>query len=107
MILSVVWIDMAHAKIFHLSEEKMEREEVRATHIDHHTHRLNQDERDPKVMYDQIAQKLGNANRILILGPGIAKVHFMDRLRKRHPTLVKKVLACETADHPSDAEIAA
>lgn len=107
MSISVVWLDLEHAKIFHLSDDRMEREELRAKHVDHHTHRRNQDEREPVMMYDQVAQRVREASRILILGPGLAKVHLLQRLKEKFPLLAKKVVGCETSDHPTDGQIAA
>lgn len=105
--LCVIWLDHEHAKLFHFSEEHMERETVRATRVDHHTHRLDGDEKNHPVMYDEIAAKLEQASRILILGPGLAKTHFQNRLLEKHPAIAKKVVGCETSDHPTDHQIAA
>ena len=106
MNLSIVWIDLSHAKLFHFSEEKMERENLEAKHISHHTHHLENDEKDSPQLYDQVADRLKASKRVLILGPGLAKTHFLHRLEKRYPTIAKTVVACETTDHPSDPQIA-
>lgn len=106
MILSIVWIDLNHAKLFHFSEEKMEREKLEADHIHHHTHRMENNEKDSPRMYDQIADRLKNSKRVLILGPGVAKTHLLRRLRDRYPSTARAVVACEASDHPTDAQIA-
>lgn len=103
---TVVWLDLEKAKIFHLSEDRMEREELHEKHTDHHTHRRTREEREPMAMYDEIAQRMTSASRVLILGPGLAKVHFLARLKERYPAVAKKVVGCETSDHPTDGQIA-
>lgn len=107
MTVSVVWLDREHAKLFHFSEEKMERETCHASRHDHHTHKLDQNEYEDVTLYDSVANKLQNAKRILILGPGTAKTHFLTRLKERYSSLAKRVVGCETTDHPTDGQIAA
>jgi stalled ribosome rescue protein Dom34 len=104
--MSVVWVDLEKAKIFHFSEDRMERETLFATRVDHHTHRLENDERDCWPMYDEIGKKLGRANRVLILGPGVAKTHLYNRLKENFPRVAKQIVGCESSDHPTDHQIA-
>ena len=104
---AVVWLDLLHAKLFRFSEDRMERQVFHATRVDHHTHRLDDDERDPASMFDQVAATISQERRILILGPGIAKTHFLSRLRERFPQIAARVVACENSDHPTDHQIAA
>ncbi len=104
--ISVVWLDLENAKIFHFSDERMERETLHATRVDHHTHRRDNDEKDSVNMYDDLARRISKSSKVLILGPGVAKDHFSTRLRENFPDVAKKVVACEAADHPSDAQIA-
>ena len=105
--MSVVWLDLEQAKIFHLSDDRMEREQLHASHREHHTHRIEQEEREPLHMYDQVAQRLMDSSRVLVLGPGLAKIHLLARLKQKFPKLAKKVVGCETSDHPTDHQIAA
>lgn len=104
---TVVWIDLEHARLFYFTEEKMEREVFRAHRIEHHTHRIEGDERDDVKMYDDIAQKLMKSERVLILGPGVARTHFFNRIKEKYPLIAKRVVACEASDHPTDHQIAA
>ena len=99
------------AKIFHVSSdasgESMKGETVRAHRFDHHTHHRENNERDNMNMYDEVGAKLRDSTRILVLGPGHAKDHFITRLKQMHPEIAKKVVGCESSDHPTDPQIAA
>ncbi len=99
MNLSVVWLDLEQAKVFHLSEVSMERETFREPTAEVPA--------EPPTMYAKIADRLARAKRVLILGPGAAKKNFHTFLTTHFPNVAKRVVACESSDHPSDAQIAA
>ncbi len=86
----------------------MERKNLHSGYIDHHTHRLDQLDHAQKerALFDDVAKELTNAAQILILGPGVAKYHFQTHLIEQYPALAKKVVGCETVDHPTDPQIA-
>ncbi|MCC7441535.1 MAG: hypothetical protein IT285_07880 [Bdellovibrionales bacterium] len=104
---TVVWVDLDRARIFHISEDRMERESVEAHRHEHHTHALENHERDCVPMYDEIAKKLGTTDRVLLLGPGQARLHLLSRLQEHFPLVARKVVGCEKSDHPTDSQIAA
>ena len=109
MKLSVIWIDRENARIFHLSDEKMERKQLKLRHPDHHTHHrdhLDQDREEPGL-FKEIATELQDSERLLIIGPGVAKHHFQNYLNEHQPFLAKRVAGVETVDHPTDGQIAA
>ena len=71
----------------------------------------SEDKQERKVMkqldtyYDEVLKCLGNADSVLILGPGEAKGEFKKRLNtKKFPVLVADV---EAADKMTDRQIAA
>lgn len=106
--ITVVWIDLKQAKVFTISEDCMAREVIRSPgRPDHHTHPRRNDAEDSEQMYDRVGSRLMDAKRILILGPGIARVHFLNRLKEVLPQVADRVVGCEPSDHPSDAQIAA
>ena len=43
----------------------------------------------------------------MIIGPASAKTELARFLREQHPKVSERVVAVETADHPSDGEIVA
>ncbi|MBY0471805.1 hypothetical protein K2X30_11620 [bacterium] len=109
MSIYAIWIDRENARIFHFSTEKMERKHLQSRHPDHHTHPL--DQMDFQKMehhfFKEICLHLKETTRLLILGPGVAKYHFQTYLMEQVPDLAKKLVACVTVDHPTDAQIGA
>lgn len=100
MSIFVIWIDQEQAKLFQFSHDKMERKYWQAGH------QVNQKKQE-QALFSEISGHLSQALRILILGPGVAKNHFKDYLIKHLPAVNKKVVKCETVDHPTDSQIAA
>ena len=105
----VLWIDLKQAKIFQFSDEKMERRNLEASHTDHHTHRSDNLDRQQheRAFFVHLAEALKDASQLLILGPGVVKHHFQSFLIEHCPVLAKRVVGCETVDHPTDPQIAA
>lgn len=104
-----IWIDREHAKIFRISEEKIDKTALFAKQSEHHTHRqdnFDHQRLEHRLFEDAVAQMHG-ASRLLILGPGVAKYHFQTFITEHHPALGRKIKGCETVDHPSDAQIEA
>lgn len=109
MKVSVIWIDQEQARIFHFSDEVMERKRIRHGHKDHHSHQRSQldQQREEKNLFSDAQAELQASSRILIVGPSIAKHHFQNFLMEHHPAVARKVVGLETVDHPSDGQIAA
>ena len=100
MSLYAIWIDRQEAKLFEFTREKMERSQIHARNPEHHG--VNEHK-----FYAEVASHLAGADQILILGPGVAKHHFQNHLMEQIPLLAKKIVACETVDQPTDAQIGA
>jgi stalled ribosome rescue protein Dom34 len=109
MSIFVIWVDREHAKLFQFSNEKMERKTLQARHHDHHTHQHDQldQKQQESAFFSLVVESLSEASRILILGPGVAKHHFQTYLMEHQPALAKKIVGCETVDHPTDPQIVA
>jgi hypothetical protein len=56
--------------------------------------------------YDEVISQLGQPQTLLLLGPGEAKLQLKDRLG-RSKVLAKCIVAIETTDKLTDAQIAA
>ena len=95
MSVSVIWLDSEQAKLFSLSEDRMEREIIRFNHqvVVH--------------FFNEIVGHLKAARNILILGPGVSKDHFLAHLKNFHAPMAQQVVGCERSDHPTDHQIAA
>lgn len=105
----VVWMDRIEAKLIEFSHLKMERMNFHVHHHDHHTHPKDQidNQQHEKKMFQEVVAKMVDPSQILILGPGVAKHHFHNFIIEHHPMIAKKIVGCETVDHPTDNQIAA
>jgi stalled ribosome rescue protein Dom34 len=107
---SVVWIDHQKATVWQFTSTEEERTLVHS-HDQHQkihgrksTHGGHQHPADPKF-FEQVAAALSGTHEILIIGPAQTKQEFANFLREKHAPLGKGIVAVETADHPSDAEV--
>lgn len=96
MSLTVIWISRASAKLFHLSNEKMERKQFTP----------GRSELLESLFRDTV-KEIAAVGRILLAGPDIAKHHFQAFLAEHHPMVGKRVVAIEAVEQPTDAAIAA
>ena len=116
---AVVWLDHREAHVLHLARDKAA--EVlhvhakgsghlleRAKHIHHRAgSRSGSHAPDNPHYFDDVIAALGDAHDWLVVGPGMAKQEFMRHLKERHPGLLARVVGVESADHPTDGQIAA
>ena len=93
MSVSILWLDRDIAKIFHFSDDRMERTVV---HL----------EAKGQESYDVLTGHLNLSKKVLILSPGGAGEEFMDRIRIRYPEIAKRVVGCETLTSADDAAVA-
>lgn len=101
----VVWIDQHEAKLFEFSAERMVRQSFRSdVHFKKDQINLQQQERR---FFAEVAARLVGGQKMLILGPGMTKHHFQNYLVEQLPAMAKKIVSCETTDHPTDGQIAA
>jgi len=107
---AVVWLDHAHAKIFHFDAHAFEVKAVKSPHGDGQVHRKagavgsGHAADDPKY-FASVADGLRDAQEILLVGPGHTKGAFAKHLAAHAPDVAKKVVTVENADHPTDGEI--
>ena len=59
-----------------------------------------------KQFYKAVAEKIQDGNKLLLLGPRVAKHHLLNYLSEQYPALAKKVVGCLVSDQPSDQQIA-
>lgn len=103
----VVWIDHEHARVFALADGCQHKTSVHAHRHDHHTHRENSFDRESRArkMFEETASHLKDAERILVVGPGLAKHLFTSFLAEHFPKLFRRVAGCEAMGHPTDPQI--
>jgi len=54
---------------------------------------------------DDVAKALTGAHEILVIGPAQTKQEFAGHVREKYPPLGKAIVAIESADHPTDAQV--
>jgi stalled ribosome rescue protein Dom34 len=107
---AVVWIDHQKATAWHLTSTQQEKKVLHAddehqrVHSRKSTHGGHKSQADHHF-FDDVAHALSGAHEILLIGPAQTKHEFATYLHDRYPLLRKAVVAIESADHPSDAEI--
>jgi len=109
---AVVWIDHLHAKVIDFNVTDQHVTAVEREGGQRQVHRKSGIPGSGKEpidhrFFDEVADGLGEAKEILLVGPGAAKTELHKDLRVRHPAVARCIVAVETADHPSDGELLA
>ena len=108
-----VWMDGEEARVFHVGTKGFDEATVRSPKHRVHRHpkdvltRTRNHPDDQRRFFRELAVTLKDAGQILVLGPSTAKLLFLRYLHTSAPALEARVVGLETADHPSDGQIAA
>ncbi len=103
-----VWLDHNQARLFEVDPEGLHSEVVKAhPHPKHGGHRVRQnDHAEGDVhFFADVAHALLPADQVLVVGPGTAKLQFMRWLHVHAAKTEAKVVAIESADHPTDGQM--
>ena len=109
---AVVWVDHRQARIFLVglsgTDEIVLQSHLPTQHIHHKANSIGAGHvSEDEDFLKRTTQALGDASQILILGPSVEKVVLHNYLRDHDPKFSDRVVAVESADHPSDREIVA
>jgi stalled ribosome rescue protein Dom34 len=104
---SVVWIDHREARVFHFSEDEVNRLVVRPddphVHIHHKAHAIGSGHSpEDKAFLSDVVDAISSSKAILITGPGVAKTALVKHVARYAPTMMAHVAGVETVDHPAD-----
>lgn len=108
---TVVWLDHREARVVEFSVDDVRRATVQhegAPRQVHHragTRDSPGHSEDTARFFDAIADAVGDAGKVLIVGPGQAKNEFRRHVEGHRRDLAQRVVGVETLDHPSDAEL--
>lgn len=92
MSVSIVWLDHQIAKIYHFSEDRMERKVLRLDEGDEST--------------DRICLELEGSKQVLVLSPSDAGTRLVTNIARMDPELGRRVVGCETLASADDASVA-
>jgi stalled ribosome rescue protein Dom34 len=109
---AVVWLDHTEAHVMHFAREDVQKFTIHSSdkhpHLHHKRGSIGAGHRaDDGKYFDEVVKLLGDAQEILLVGPGSAKLELVKHLHKHHPALVGRVMGVESADHPTDPQIVA
>ena len=60
-----------------------------------------------KIYYGQVIERLKEAEKILIMGPGEAKLGLRKHIEKSSKTMAKRIMGVETCDKMTERQLAA
>ena len=109
----VVWLDSKNAHVFAMKTSGIEKSVVKKSDKNHHTRHKNDQHKDSNAehYYQSLAKKLEGADHLLLIGPGLAKIHFKDHLSTHQAnTLAKKIVGMENSEsfeHQTENELLA
>jgi stalled ribosome rescue protein Dom34 len=109
---TVVWLDQHEAIVLELQPDDFEASIVKApaSHIHRHAKGATEAKSHPedlKHFFHDLVHALSSAQEILVVGPGVAKLHFIKYVHKNAHDLEPKIIGVETVDHPTDAQLVA
>lgn len=109
---AVVWLDHLRSVVIDFSVDNEHVHLVASSSEERQIHRKSGQpgpgkHAEDREFFDGIVQAIGDAKEILVTGPGQAKQHFHKDLLARHPKVAERVVAVETADHPSMEQLLA
>ena len=107
---SVLWLDRLHAQLYLFTDLGFqEAKKFASHHTDHHTHARDSfdAQREENSFFRELAKALEGSDKVMILGPGMAKHHLRTYLMEQWPMVARRIDRVETCDHPTEAQIAA
>jgi stalled ribosome rescue protein Dom34 len=107
---AIVWIDHREAKIFHFSEDDIDKVVIPSHATGHHLHHKANTTGSghlgiDKEFFERVITALTHTGAILITGPANAKTELKNYLEQHRPELAKRVSGVEPLDHPSDGQL--
>jgi stalled ribosome rescue protein Dom34 len=110
---AAVWMDGQEARVFTLARVGSTNRPCIRQRIAFHRHPKDQLTRthnhpdDEHRFFRAVRDTSKQAAQILILGPAMTKLLFLRYAQERDPVLEARIVGLETAEHPTDRQIAA
>ena len=109
---AVVWIDHREAHVIQFNPELSEGEVIKTRSKHPHIHQKSgilgsgHSSADQNYLHEVI-HAVSEANEILIVGPGSAKLELLKHANAHDANVSEKIIGVETVDHPSDGQLLA
>ena len=102
----VIWLEMNQAKVFKIGVEGPHLKILKRQEIKHHTNHDPDNHKNMEKQFHNIATLVADADEMLLVGPGLAKMHFKAYLMRHHrEKLANAIVGTKTLDHISDSRI--
>ena len=102
---AVVWLDHQQAKVLQFDAEHVQAEKVKA-HT-HHTKQHGSAVRSEHEFFGEVCEALKGIEEVLVVGSSTAQSDFKHYADKHRPQIAKHIVAYETVDHPTEAQLVA
>jgi hypothetical protein len=107
---AVVWIDHREARVFHFNAVDVDRFVIHpdqpARHLHHKANSMGSGNApEDHAFLQRVADALVDAGVVLVTGPANEKTELMKHVGQHNPVLMKKIVAVETVNHPSDRQL--
>ncbi len=108
---AAVWLDHERAEVFFFNRESYDEHDFHAPRHVLHSHgkgwesHHRGESHDQKAYFESIAKAVAEADEVLVLGPGTAKIQLLKHVHMRDPKVGEKIVGVETADHPTPGQI--
>jgi len=109
----VVWLDSKSAHVFAFKVSGVVKSVVKKVEKEHHGENPKDQHHDEEALhyYKNLALELKGADKLLLIGPGLAKTHFQSHLQSHDMhTLASKVIGLEnfeSFEHKSEKQLLA
>ena len=109
---AVVWIDHSEAHVIHFDAEASESEVVKTKSTHPHLHHKSGStgsghSGSDKHYLHAVIEAVADAQEILVVGPGKAKLELLRHADQHDPKIAAKIVGVETVDHPTDRQLLA
>jgi stalled ribosome rescue protein Dom34 len=102
MISTAIWISSNEARIFRFTPGGVD-----FHHLHAHGAKVIDEHESPKFFAEVTELMKRHDDRIVLFGPGLAKVHFKTYFEKHLPHRSQRIIETHSTDHLTDAQIVA
>jgi len=109
---AIVWIDHREAHVIQFNADDHENVTISTQSKHGHLHQKAGVVGSGHQVVDQhylheVVEAVADANEILIVGPGSAKLELIKHIYKHDANIASRVVGVETVDHPTDGQLLA
>jgi stalled ribosome rescue protein Dom34 len=109
---TAVWIDHHEARVYHVAEGAFDETTLKAPghHLHRHPKGATAEHNHPEDLhrfFAEVEHALEGAERILVVGPGTAKLQLLRHAREHARAIESHIVGVESCDHPTEGQLVA